>query len=97
MSFEIICSIIGERSRKARTKCIFEYFDGNELKMFEGFLSGNIVEIPSGEKGFGWDKIFISEGYSVTRACLEEADDINTYLQLKPFEQLKKYLQEKRF
>lgn len=95
--FEIICSMIqGGLTRKATARCVFGYFDGKDLKLFEGSLDGNIADKPSGDKGYGWDRIFIPHGYEVTRASLDEDDDHKTYLKIKPFAELKKYLESKR-
>jgi len=93
---EVICSMIANGlSRKATARCVFGYFDGKELKLFEGHLDGKISEKPSGDNGYGWDKIFIPEGYKVTRASLNEEDDQKTYLKIKPFAELKTYLKSK--
>ena len=92
--FEVICSMIGAGlTRKATARCVFGYFDGKELKLFEGGLDGEVAKEPSGNNGYGWDKIFIPQGYKVTRASLNEEDDQKTYLQIKPFAQLKRYLE----
>lgn len=93
--FETICSIIDGKTRKATARCVFGYFDGQDLKLFEGGLDGEIATMPSGENGYGWDKIFIPKGYTVTRASLEEKDDQKTYLQITPFEKLKEFLESK--
>jgi len=45
-----------------------------------------------GENGYGWDSIFIPEGYNITRASMNEADDQKTYLQIKPLEKVKDFL-----
>ncbi len=93
--FETICSMIDGRSRNATARCVFGYFDGKDLELFEGSLDGKIAETPSGENGYGWDKIFIPQGYTVTRASLEEKDDQKTYLQIKPFAKLKEFLESR--
>lgn len=93
--FETICSMINGQSRPATAKCVFGYYDGEEVKLFEGGLGGNIAEAPAGENGYGWDKLFIPDGYSVTRAQLSEEDDQKTYLQIKPFAALKTFLESK--
>ena len=94
--FEIICSMIGNGlTRKATARCVFGYFDGNDLELFEGSLDGEITKTPTGNNGFGWDKIFIPQGYSVTRALLDEQDYQKTYLKFKPFDKLKIYLESK--
>ncbi len=93
--FETICSMIAGHTRKATARCVFGYFDGKDLELFEGSLDGEIAETPSGENGFGWDKIFIPQGYEVTRASLNEEDDQKTYLQINPFAKLKDFLESK--
>lgn len=91
--FEIICSMIDGNTRKATARCVFGYFDGDNIRLFEGSLDGKIAKSPSGSNGYGWDKIFIPKGYFVTRASLGKEDDKKTYLQFKPFEKLKEYLE----
>lgn len=90
--FETICSMIDGKSRKATARCVFGYYDGEILKLFEGKLDGLISETPVGSNGYGWDKIFIPDGYTITRAQMSEEDDRKTYLQIKPFAELKEFL-----
>lgn len=92
MKAEDICSLLEGKSRKAIARCVFGYFDGKDLKLFEGRLDGEIAKVPAGDCGFGWDRMFIPDGYEITRASLNEEDDQKTYLQLKPFAELKKFL-----
>jgi inosine triphosphate pyrophosphatase len=92
MPFESICRMLDGFDRTATARCMFGYYDGNEITYFEGALEGTIAEHPAGERGYGWDKIFIPKGYNVTRASLGEADDKATYLVIKPFEQLRVFL-----
>ena len=87
--FEVICRMLDGLSRDAIARCVFGYYDGNEVILFEGSLKGSISDEPAGENGFGWDKIFIPEGYTTTRAALNEEDDIKTYTAIKPFAQMK--------
>lgn len=87
--FETICRMLDGLSREAVARCVFGYFDGEEVTFFEGSLKGTISLKPAGENGFGWDKIFIPDGYTVTRAELSPEDDMKTYTTIKPFAQLK--------
>ncbi len=96
-SFETVCSMISkDLTRNAIAKCVFGYFDGVDLKLFEWKLDWEIAKAPEGDNGYGWDKIFIPKGYSVTRASLSEEDDKRTYLKLKPFAELKEFLEGKK-
>jgi len=96
VSFETICRTLDGLSRAATARCVFGYFDGSQLEFFEGSMKGTIAEHPKGENGYGWDKIFIPEGYQQTRAELDEADDAKTYLKIKPFGKLKAFLESRQ-
>lgn len=89
--FETICEMLGDKPRNATAKCTFGYYDGELLKTFTGKLEGKIAETPAEDNGFGWDRIFIPEGYEVTRAELNAEDDRKTYIQIKPLEELKTF------
>lgn len=93
--FETMCSMLNGKSRRATAKCSFGYYDGEILKLFEGSLGGEITEIPAGDNGYDWDTFFIPDGYTKTRASLEEGDYYKTYLQIKPLEKLKEFLESK--
>ncbi len=92
MSLLEICSLLNRKKRDAVARAVFGYFDGEDLQLFEGQLVGRIAEKPAGEGGFGWDQIFIPEGFTITRAELNEEQDQETYLKYKPFAQLKQFL-----
>jgi len=55
--------------RKACFKCVIAVADkGKVLGAAEGVCSGNICLEPKGENGFGYDPIFIPDGYKKTFA-----------------------------
>ncbi len=91
---EIICRMLDGMPREAVARCVFGYYDGREVTFFEGSMKGEIAAQPAGEGGFGWDRIFIPEGYDMTRAELSAEDDKKTYLQIKPFAALKLFLEK---
>ena len=91
LDFQKICNMISE-NRGAEAKTVFGYYDGKNLTLLESSLRGEISKEPRGENGFGWDKIFIPEGYNKTRAELDEIDNEETYKKIKGFEILKKFL-----
>ena len=47
--------------------------DGKEY-LFEGTINGQIAHRPSGKKGFGYDPIFIPDGYAITFADLDSSE-----------------------
>lgn len=82
---ENMCRMLdGFDDRSAYGSVIYGHFDGKELRFFEGRLDGTIAQHPRGDGGYGWDKIFIPEGYSgLTRAELSPEDDLETYNKLR--------------
>jgi len=91
---ETICTMVDWKSRKAKARCVFWYYDWENIEFFEGISEGEIANELAGENWYGWDRFFIPKWYSVTRACLDEENDKKTYLQIKPFEQLKEYFEQ---
>ena len=59
--------------RDALAEVEFAICDGKNVYTFGAFMEGTISKIPRGEKGFGWDPIFIPNGYEKTWA--EMSDD----------------------
>lgn len=41
---EKICRMIPEKKRKAIARCVYGFFDGKEIKLFEGKLKGEIAQ-----------------------------------------------------
>lgn len=91
LGHEGLCRLIDGKSREAVARCVFGYFSGETETYFESSLAGTIPEHPQGNNGYGWDPIFIPDGYKVTRAQLSPEDDLKTYLQIKPIEQVKNF------
>ena len=91
---EIMCRMLdGFDDRSAYATTTYGYFDGNEVFFNEGRLDGSIAETPRGEGGYGWDKIFIPNGYNgLTRAELSSEQDRETYIKGRDFPGLKAFL-----
>ncbi|MDC0234040.1 non-canonical purine NTP pyrophosphatase, partial [Acidimicrobiia bacterium] len=49
---------IGQRTARFKTVAIVRYPDGKEL-IAKGTVEGHIAQSPSGERGFGYDPIFV--------------------------------------
>lgn len=92
---EATCRMLdGFNDRSAVAKCAYAYYDGIDIKIFEGAITGEIAAHPSeGTRGFGWDKIFIPEGYNgKIRAELSQEEYDQLYKIIKPIDQLGKFL-----
>ena len=61
---------------------------------FEGGMEGTIPDKPRGDRGYGFDRFFIPEGFNVTRAEQNDEDHKAVYLKIKPIMQLKEFLEK---
>ena len=62
----------GARSRRAAFVCVIAiaYPGSIDVLTFRGEVSGEIIDEPRGENGFGYDPVFVPDGYSATFAEL---------------------------
>ena len=60
--------------RRARAVCVLACFDGEKLVAVRGVTEGEIALTPRGERGFGWDAIFVPDGSGATYAELEPGE-----------------------
>lgn len=69
----------GQENRRARFKTVISLFLDGEQHFFEGTVEGRIIASRTGTEGFGYDPIFIPEGYDQTFAemSLEEKNKIS--------------------
>ncbi|MCD7969884.1 MAG: RdgB/HAM1 family non-canonical purine NTP pyrophosphatase [Alistipes sp.] len=66
----LLKNLDGVADRTARFRTVIALIlDGKEY-LFEGEVRGHIGEVPAGDKGFGYDPVFIPEGYNETFAQL---------------------------
>ncbi|MCP4849817.1 MAG: RdgB/HAM1 family non-canonical purine NTP pyrophosphatase [Verrucomicrobiaceae bacterium] len=57
----------GLDARSARFRCVMVLARGGQkITIFEGVVEGVIARAEKGERGFGYDSLFIPEGYSET-------------------------------
>ncbi|HEY4271354.1 MAG TPA: RdgB/HAM1 family non-canonical purine NTP pyrophosphatase [Candidatus Udaeobacter sp.] len=58
---------VGDDARRARFHCVVALArTGNLLETFEGIVEGTITDEPRGSRGFGYDPIFIPQGFEQT-------------------------------
>ena len=60
----------GKKDRGAQFRTVICYYNGVEPLFFTGIVKGLIAESRSGSEGFGYDPVFIPEGYTDTFASL---------------------------
>jgi len=65
-----------ETNRNARFRCVISLIIGGKEKQFEGIVEGKILTEKHGEAGFGYDPIFMPDGFNQSFAEMS-ADDKN--------------------
>lgn len=57
--------------RNGQFKTVIAYTNNSQTQLFEGIIRGTIAYEPRGDKGFGYDPLFIPQGYRSTFAELD--------------------------
>ncbi len=84
---------IPDDKRTARFKTVVcYYFDKDKYMFFEGSCEGTILKEERGEKGFGYDAVFLPSGYDKTFAELDLKEKNKISHRAKAFSKFKEYL-----
>ena len=67
-NINLLLKNLENKERTAQFKTIFTLCINNDFFTFEGIVKGKITTEKYGEKGFGYDPIFIPDGYNQTFA-----------------------------
>ncbi len=65
---KILTELNGIQNRKAQFKTVIALIVNEREFLFEGITSGNIIESPKGLNGFGYDSIFVPDGFNKSYA-----------------------------
>jgi non-canonical purine NTP pyrophosphatase (RdgB/HAM1 family) len=80
---------------KAEAKTIIGYAKNHEeIYFFEGVIKGRIVK-PRGESNFGWDPIFLPDGYEKTFAEMSQEEKNEISMRRNALNKLNEFLQTK--
>lgn len=66
----LLKNLEGIKNRKARFKAVIALVDGQNTLYFDGIVNGRISLAPIGSGGFGYDPVFIPDGYEDSFAQL---------------------------
>jgi len=91
---KVLSLMTGERNRSAKFRTVIALILNGSEYIFEGTVSGNIINEKRGTGGFGYDPIFVPEGNELTFAemSLNEKNKISHRAQA--FEKLKLFLSQ---
>lgn len=87
-------SDIPESNRKARFVSVFCLVMKEDTHFFEGEVKGDIIYEPKGESGFGYDPVFLPDGYDKTFAELGSEVKNSISHRANAIKKLKKFLNE---
>lgn len=90
--FKRLVEELGEQGFAARyagargvTRVVVAYTaDGEQVRLFEGQSSGRVASEPRGDGGYGWDRLWIPDGYERTLAELKSSKYV-VNMRLLPF------------
>jgi len=77
---------------RAKFVCSAVYYSGEETYTAVGEVNGKIISKARGINGFGYDPLFVPDGYSKTMAELDPEIKNSISHRFKAFDQLKKHL-----
>ena len=85
----------GVTDRRAKFVCAASIaYRGRIITCFVGEIKGTIAEAPSGSNGFGYDPVFIPEGFTKTFAELTDEEKNSISHRGRAMRQLAEYLRE---
>lgn len=89
---KLLLNLTGKSERGAQFRTVVALLIGKESHLFEGIVRGTIIEERRGEGGFGYDPIFVPEGYEQTFAELGNEVKNSISHRAKAVKQLAEYL-----
>jgi len=74
---KVLEELAGVKNRKARFRTVIALILNGSVHYFEGIVNGEIIAERKGIKGFGYDPVFLPDGYSQTFAEMPLAEKNN--------------------
>jgi XTP/dITP diphosphohydrolase len=65
---KVLEELMDSKNRKARFRTVIALIREGSVHYFEGIVNGEIINIRKGIKGFGYDPVFLPDGYNLTFA-----------------------------
>jgi XTP/dITP diphosphohydrolase len=86
----------GFTNRSAMFRAVIALVSPVERVTFDGVVSGSILTEPRGKQGFGYDPIFVPEGYSQTFAEMSDGVKNSISHRARAIEKLVRYLEQRK-
>jgi XTP/dITP diphosphohydrolase len=91
---KLLHALEGKENRSARFVTSICLFLHDEMFVFEGELKGKIVEEKAGSNGFGYDPVFMPDGYDITLAQMDMFTKNQISHRGKAFQKMAEFLKE---
>ncbi len=88
----LLLNLRNELNRKAQFKTVFTLIVNNIYNQFTGIVTGHINHKSIGNNGFGYDPVFIPDGYEQTFAQMDQSKKIEISHRTKAFRLMTEYL-----
>ena len=92
---KLLHNLTGKSNRNAQFRTVIALIINGEEKLFNGIVKGSITEEKMGDSGFGYDPIFIPEGFSESFAQMSSEIKNSISHRYRATRQLSDYLNEK--
>lgn len=89
---KLLLEMQGIQERRARFRTVISLILDGEEHRFEGICKGQISEAPSGSEGFGYDPVFIPEGYTLSFADMDLSEKNQISHRAKAVQELVNFL-----
>lgn len=92
-NMQLVLQKLGDNpNRRARFLTVISLIIDGKEHFFEGIIEGHITNEPIGEQGFGYNPIFIPEGYERTFAELDLQEKISINHRAKAIKKMMQFL-----
>jgi XTP/dITP diphosphohydrolase len=85
----------GKEDRRARFRTVVSLIRDGKLQQMEGIVNGQIATTEEGDGGFGYDPVFVPEGYERTFASLTSEEKNAISHRSRAMEALKKNIENR--
>lgn len=94
---KLLTDLEGKANRKAQFKTVIALNFNGEQHLFTGIIKGKIISEKRGSNGFGYDPIFVAEGYDKTFAELTSEEKNSVSHRSQAVKELIKWLNTTNF
>lgn len=89
---KVLEKLVGKSARSARFRTVITLILEGDIRQFEGVVEGTLLDAPRGTGGFGYDPLFVPEGYDRTFAEMSVEEKGTLSHRARAFAKLVHYL-----